>query len=238
MYRNIAILIILVLAVAAAYGPVVRYASVNLDDPDYVTENRLVQAGLTWKGVAWAFGTSPTCNWHPLTWLSHMADCQCFGLRLGRHHAVNVALHAASALLLFWLLKRMTGAVPARHSLGGGVWLSAVVAGLFALHPLHVESVAWISERKDVLSAFLGLLALLAYVRYAERPGVARYVPVFVLLALGLMAKPMLVTLPFSPDTTGGHMGPPLRRAVRPARWGVSCSRSCRSSSSWPPHAR
>jgi Flp pilus assembly protein TadD len=196
--RNLIIGVLLVLAVAATYAPVACYDFLNLDDNSYVTENKNVRDGLTWAGARWAFTSLERGNWHPLTWFSHMVDCQVFGIRPGGmytvgdqhfvngHHLVNVGLHAASTVLLFWLLTRMTAAV----------WPSAVVAGLFALHPLHVESVAWIAERKDVLSVFLGLLALLAYVRYAERPSVARYVPVFVLLALGLMAKPMLVTLP------------------------------------------
>jgi tetratricopeptide (TPR) repeat protein len=197
MRRDLAIAVLLVLAVLAAYGPLRHAEFVSYDDPLYITENPHVRVGLTGSGVGWAMTATDGSNWHPLTWLAHMADCQVFGLWAGGHHLVSVGLHAINAVLLFWLLRRMTAAVPARHSLGGGVWLSAFVAGLFALHPLHVESVAWISERKDVLSTFFGLLALLAYVRYAERPGVARYVPVFVLLALGLMAKPMLVTLPF-----------------------------------------
>ena len=198
MPRNLIIGVLLVLAVAATYAPVACYDFLNLDDNSYVTENKNVRDGLTWAGARWAFTSLERGNWHPLTWFSHMVDCQVFGIRPGGmytvgdqhfvngHHLVNVGLHAASTVLLFWLLTRMTAAV----------WPSAVVAGLVALHPLHVESVAWIAERKDVLSVFLGLLALLAYVRYAERPSVARYVPVFVLLALGLMAKPMLVTLP------------------------------------------
>ena len=197
MRRDLAIAVLLVLAVLAAYGPLRHAEFVSYDDPLYITENPHVRVGLTGSGVGWAMTATDGSNWHPLTWLAHMADCQVFGLWAGGHHLVSVGLHAINAVLLFWLLRRMTAAVPARPSLGGGVWLSAFVAGLFALHPLHVESVAWISERKDVLSTFFGLLALLAYVRYAERPGVARYVPVFVLLAYGLMAKPMLVTLPF-----------------------------------------
>ncbi|MBM4017083.1 MAG: tetratricopeptide repeat protein [Planctomycetes bacterium] len=187
MRYRLAIAVLLVMAVAAAFWPLGGYAFVDYDDPGYVYENLHVQAGLSWSGVAWAFTATHQANWHPLTWLSHMLDCQLFGLWAGGHHLVNVALHAANSVLIFLVLRRMT----ARQ------WPSAVVAALFALHPLHVESVAWVAERKDVLSTFLGLLALLSYAWYAARPSVGRYLPVFVLLALGLMAKPMLVTLPF-----------------------------------------
>jgi Flp pilus assembly protein TadD len=187
MRRDIAIIVFLVLATVGAYLPAARCQFVYFDDRGYVFENRDVLAGLAWPGPAWAFTTTWGSNWHPVTWLSHMLDCQLFGPSAGAHHLVSVALHAASAVLLFWLLRRMTASV----------WPSAMVAALFALHPLHVESVAWVSERKDVLSTFFGLLALLAYVRYAAWPCVVRYLPVFALMAVGLMAKPMLVTLPF-----------------------------------------
>jgi len=217
--KDILIGVALVVAVAAAYGATARHDFVNFDDPAYIYLNDHVTSGLTWANVAWAFTTRTEGNWHPLTWLSHMVDAQLFGVRenghyrvneqsyINAHHLVSVGLHAASAVLLFRLLRRMTAAVPARPSLGGGVlarqsssggvWPSAFVAALFALHPLHVESVAWVAERKDVLSTLLGLVTLLFYVRYARHPSVARYVPVFAFLALGLMAKPMLVTLPF-----------------------------------------
>jgi len=185
--RDLGIVGFLVLACAAAYWPVGRYEFVNFDDDVYVSDNWQVQQGLTAEGARWAFTTFHEANWHPLTWLSHMLDCQLFGLWAGGHHLVNVALHAANSVLIFLVLRRMT----ARQ------WPSAFVAALFALHPLHVESVAWVAERKDVLSTFFGLLALLAYAWYAERPSVWRYAAVFIFLALGLMAKPMLVTLPF-----------------------------------------
>jgi len=147
----------------------------------------MVLAGLTREGVTWAVtNVGYACNWHPLTWISHMLDVQLFGVDPGAHHLVNAAFHALNAALLFLLLRAGTGA-----SLR-----SLFVAGLFAFHPLHVESVAWIAERKDVLSAFFGLLALAAYLRYARRPGIARLIPVTLLFALGLAAKPMLVTLP------------------------------------------
>jgi tetratricopeptide (TPR) repeat protein len=158
---------------------------VNFDDREYVQNNLRVQRGLTAENVLWAFTTMDQSNWHPLTWLSFMLDVQ-LGFSSGGHHAVNLLLHIVNTLLLFYILSRMTGAV----------WRSAAVAALFAVHPLHVESVAWICERKDVLSTLLGLLAIEAYRRYAERPGVARYLPVFGFMALSLMAKPMLVTLP------------------------------------------
>jgi Flp pilus assembly protein TadD len=145
-------------ATLAAFWPVLHYDFVNCDDQAYVYENPALQAGLSWQGLAWAFTTGYAGNWHPLTWLSHILDVQWFGLNAGRHHLTSLVLHVANTLLLFLVLKRMTGAL----------WRSACVAALFALHPLHVESVAWISERKDVLSAFFFFLTLWAYCRYAE----------------------------------------------------------------------
>lgn len=170
----------------AVFGQTVRYGFVNYDDPAYVSENRQVQAGLNWSNVVWAFTHVHSHNWHPLTTLSHMLDCQLFGLRPGAQHFVNVLLHSASVILLFIFLTNLTGSV----------WRSAVVAALFAIHPLRVESVAWISERKDVLSGLFFMLTLLAYLRYARKPTVARYATVIVLFACGLLSKPMLVTLP------------------------------------------
>jgi tetratricopeptide (TPR) repeat protein len=160
---------------------------VNYDDPLYVTGNPQVRGGLTWHGVVWAFTSAHDSNWIPLTWLSHMLDCQLFGLASGAHHLSNVALHGFGALLLFGLLRRMTGAR----------WRSAFVALAFALHPLHVESVAWVAERKDVLSAALFFPTLWAYVEYTRRPSRAKYLLVFLLFCCALMAKPMVVTLPF-----------------------------------------
>ncbi len=168
------------------YAQVRTFAFVNLDDQQYVTSNPVVLRGLTWDGVAWAFGGFHAANWHPLTWLSHMADVTLFGADAGAHHAVNVALHALNALLLFGFLRRATGAT----------WRSAAVAALFAVHPLHVESVAWVSERKDVLSGAFFFLTLHAWLGYTRRPGAGRYVAVAALFVLGLLAKPMLVTLP------------------------------------------
>ncbi len=146
----------LVAATLAVYWPVARFAFINFDDPDYVSENPQVLSGLTWQGVSWAFQTGHSANWHPLTWLSHMLDVQLFGLQPGLHHLVNLLFHTANTLLLFLLLQGLTRAP----------WRSAFVAALFAVHPLHVESVAWVAERKDVLSTFFGLLAIWAYARW------------------------------------------------------------------------
>jgi protein O-mannosyl-transferase len=168
------------------YAQVRRADFVQLDDPGYVQENTHVAAGLTWASAKWAFTTGHLANWHPLTWLSHMLDVQFFGVTAGAHHVTNVALHILNTLVLFGLLRRMTAAL----------WPSAIVAALFAVHPLHVESVAWISERKDVLSTFFWLLTMWAYVSYVRRPGPVRYGLVLAAFALGLMSKPMLVTLP------------------------------------------
>jgi Tfp pilus assembly protein PilF len=180
------IYLLLAAAVLIVYGQVLHFDFVTYDDPDYVTANPHVQAGLTWAGVAWAFRTSFAGNWFPLTWLSHMLDVSLFGLDSGWHHFTNTWIHALSTLLWFALLKRLTGSR----------WRSALVAFLFAMHPLHVESVAWIAERKDVLSGLFWVLTLWAYAGYTDRPGPLRYALTLVLFCLGLMAKPMLVTLP------------------------------------------
>jgi len=169
------------------YAPVWHHDFVNYDDYQYVSENADVSGGLTWHGVWWAFTTGAAANWHPLTWLSHMLDVQLYGLSPGPHHLTNLLFHIANTLLLFGLLHRMTGALGR----------SAFVAGLFAVHPLHVESVAWVAERKDVLSTLFWMLTLSAYVAYVQRPRLRRYLVVLLFFALGLMAKPMLVTLPF-----------------------------------------
>ncbi len=216
--------VLLASVTVAAYWPLLQCGFINYDDPLYVTANSQVQAGLTWPGVLWAFTTHHASNWHPLTWLSHMLDCQLFGLNPARHHLVSLLLHVGNTLLLFGLLSRLTRAP----------WPSALVALWFGLHPTHVESVAWIAERKDVLSAWFCLLTLWAYARYAQvggerwsrqaAPGMRRPSPQSVTnagtpppahsalptphsafwygaalfcFALGLMAKPMLVTLPF-----------------------------------------
>jgi tetratricopeptide (TPR) repeat protein len=181
------ICLLLLAATLAVYSQVRHYEFVNYDDPEYVGENIHVRAGLTADSLVWALTSFDAANWFPLTWITHMADCQFFGMESGWHHLTNVWLHALNALLLFAVLKRMTRAR----------WPSALVAFLFALHPLHVESVAWVAERKDVLSAFFWLLTLWCYARYVERPGVRRYLTVVLAFSLGLMAKPMIVTLPF-----------------------------------------
>jgi tetratricopeptide (TPR) repeat protein len=188
--RRIALL--LALTTFALYLPVAWFGFCVYDDGLYVTDNPIVQAGVTWAGVKWAFVTFAASNWHPLTWLSHMIDCSVFGLHPVGPHLVNVCLHAANAALLFTLLRRITNRI----------WPSAFIAALFAWHPLHVESVAWISERKDVLSTFFALLAMLCYTRYveeskAQNPAAKKYfIWSLATFALGLMTKPMLVTLP------------------------------------------
>jgi hypothetical protein len=176
----------LLVLVVATYRRVGEHEFVDLDDSEYVYENVQVRAGLTLAGISWAFTTTHAANWHPLTWISHMADVRMFGLKAGWHHRVNVLIHALNAVLLFLVLRYMTDAA----------WRSAMVAALFAVHPLHVESVAWVAERKDVLSAFFWLLTMGIYASYVRRPGAWRYLGVTLSFVLGLMAKPMLVTLP------------------------------------------
>jgi tetratricopeptide (TPR) repeat protein len=187
MRREACICLILIAAVLFVYWQVWDHEFINYDDNVYITDNPQVQEGITSKGIIWAFTTNHTGNWHPLTWISHMLDCTLYGPNPGGHHLTNVLLHMANALLLFVLLRWTTGAI----------WRSALVAALFALHPLHVESVAWVAERKDVLSTFFWMLTMLAYVHYVNRPGWKRYILVLINFSLGLMAKPMLVTLPF-----------------------------------------
>ena len=181
------ICLLLVVGILFCYWRVQYADFVNIDDTVYVSENRNVQAGLTWEGIMWAFTTFEAANWHPLTWLSHMLDCQIFGLNPHGHHRTNLLFHMANSLLLFFIFNKMTGTI----------WRSAFVAALFALHPLHVESVAWISERKDLLSTFFGLLSIGAYVRYVKMKRRLSYLMCVLFLGLGLMAKPMLVTFPF-----------------------------------------
>ncbi len=177
---------LLLAAVFFVYYQVLHFDFVTLDDPEYVTENQHVQAGLTLAGVAWAFKTSAAGSWFPITWLSHMLDCQLFGLDSGWHHFTNVCLHALSAMFWFVALDRITRAR----------WRSAMVAFLFGLHPLHVESVAWVCERKDVLSAMFFALTLWSYADYTSKPRIGRYLLTLLLFCLGLMSKPMLVMLP------------------------------------------
>lgn len=184
--RNLCVCLVLAAATLAVYWQVQSCEFVHFDDNKYVTDNQYVKSGLTVSSIVWAFTTGRASNWHPLTWLSHMLDCELFGLNPSRHHTTNLLFHITNTLLLFLVLKSMTGAL----------WRCAFVAAAFALHPLHVESVAWISERKDVLSTLLWLLTMAAYFRYVKRPGIGRYLLALIAFALGLLAKPMLVTLP------------------------------------------
>ena len=187
MTRRAAICALLLLAVALVFGQTTRHGFVNFDDDTYVVKNAAMAHGLGGDAIVWAFTAKYASNWHPLTWLSHLLDVQLYGLEPWGHHLSSVLVHAAVAILLFLLLERMTGRF----------WPSAFVAALFAIHPLRVESVAWVSERKDVLSGLFFMLTLWAYVGYARRSfSVVRYILVVILFALGLMCKPMLVTLP------------------------------------------
>jgi len=205
--RLLAVLCVaLCLATAVVYWQTSQHGFVAYDDDQYVYENPRVQAGLTASGVAWAWTTFFYANWHPLTWMSLMLDYQLFGGKAGAFHLVNVAWHMAAGVLLLLALARMT-----RQP-----WRSAVVAGIFALHPLHVESVAWISERKDVFSTALAMLALLLYVRYTERPTARRYLWMALAYALSLTAKPMLVTFPFILLLVDLW---PMRRIAWPLSW-------------------
>jgi Flp pilus assembly protein TadD len=187
MRRETFICLILITVTLAVYWQVSNHEFVDFDDPSYVVNNPHVQERVTSESVLYAFSSYSSSLWMPLTWLSYMLDFELYGLSPGGYHLTNVFLHLANTLLLFLVLKKMTEEV----------WQSAFVAALFALHPLHVESVAWIAERKDVLSAFFWMLTMWAYLLYVKRPGSARYLVVVIAFALGLMAKPMLVTLPF-----------------------------------------
>ncbi len=180
------IYVTLALTTIVAYGPVRHNEFINYDDNIYVTDNVQIVSGFTTKSIVSAFTKPHAANWHPVTWLSHMLDCELFGLSSFWHHTMNLVFHIANTLLLFAIFKKLTD----------NIWPSAFVAAAFALHPLHVESVAWVAERKDVLSTFFWLLIMAAYIRYAKHPRLSSYLLVFLLLALGLMAKSMLVTLP------------------------------------------
>ncbi|MFA5206322.1 MAG: hypothetical protein WC708_18145, partial [Lentisphaeria bacterium] len=171
----------------AAFSPLPWLEFVRYDDGVYVVQNEVVVRGLTWPGLRWAFTTFTAGNWHPLTWLSHLLDASLYGLWAGGHHLTSLGLQAANGVLLFWALARLTRTP----------WPSLAVALLWVVHPLRVESVAWVSERKDLLSGFFALLTVWLYARYAERPAARRMALVALVFALGLMAKPMLVTLPF-----------------------------------------
>jgi len=186
-HPDILVCLLLVILTLSVFLQVKNHGFINFDDDQYVTDNRHVQSGLTLKGITWAFTATHMGNWHPLTWLSHMLDCQLFEMNPGWHHLTNLFLHIINILLLFIVLKKMTG----------NLWQSGLVASLFALHPLHVESVAWISERKDVLSTLFWMLTMWSYIYYVKSPGAKRYLSVLLFLTLGLMSKPMLVTIPF-----------------------------------------
>jgi len=181
------VILILVLITIVAYWQLPGHDFLRFDDKRFITKNIHVHKGITWESIAWAFSITDYDYWHPLTWLSHILAFQLFGLKASMHLLINLFLHIANILLLFIVLKRMTGFL----------WRSAFVAALFALHPLNVESVAWASECKNVLSTFFWMLTMFTYARYTERPGFYRYLLTFLVFALGLMAKPMLVTLPF-----------------------------------------
>jgi protein O-mannosyl-transferase len=184
--RVAAVCLVLAAITFAVFGQTLRHQFLDFDDNDYVYDNPVVARGLTWKGIVWAFSFHVS-NWHPLTWVSHMLDCQLYGLHSGGHHLTNVLIHIATVIALFLVLRQMTGAP----------WRSAFVAAVFAIHPLRVESVAWVAERKDVLSGLFFMLTVGAYVHYARRPRtLGRYGLVVLAFALGLMCKPMLVTLP------------------------------------------
>ena len=184
--QKLIVYLILIVITLVVFLQVNHYDFTNYDDNTYVTENSVIQSGITLNGFCWAFSTRSADLWNPLIWLSFMFDYQLHGLNAGGYHLTNLILHVMSALLLFWLFSRMTGTI----------WKSAFVASLFALHPLHVESVAWIAERKDVLSAFFWMLTLCLYVYYTEKPVISRYLLVLLSFACALMSKPMVITLP------------------------------------------
>jgi predicted negative regulator of RcsB-dependent stress response len=185
-HLKIIICLLLALATIFVYWQVQYFEFIDCDDTLYITENRHTQSGITFKTLVWAFTTIEAANWHPLTWLSLMLDYKLYGLNAGGYHWTNLIFHIANTLLLFLIVNRLTDEV----------WKSAFVAALFAVHPLNVESVAWVSERKNVLSMFFWIMTIWAYVFYVKRPGLRRYLLVLLTFALGLMAKPMLVTLP------------------------------------------
>jgi protein O-mannosyl-transferase len=184
---DILICFLLVLITFCVYSQVKDHSFIDYDDDSYVTENSNVKKGLAKEGIIWAFKSTVVSNWHPLTWLSHMLDVQLFGMNSGAHHIINVLFHILNTLLLFLVFRRMTGEI----------WKSCFVAALFAFHPLHIDSVAWVAERKDVLSTFFWMLTMCSYALYAERSRRSMYLLSLLFFMLGLMSKPMLVTLPF-----------------------------------------
>ncbi|PYL94793.1 MAG: hypothetical protein DME28_04055, partial [Verrucomicrobia bacterium] len=225
----IGISIFLIALTWAVFGQTGNYQFVNYDDPLYVLDNAHVRAGLTWRGIAWAFTHVHSQNWHPLTTMSHMFDCQLFGVNPGAHHLVNVFFHSIAAVLLFILLAQITNSI----------WASAFVAAVFAIHPLRVESVAWIAERKDVLSGVFFMLTLLAYFRWTRKQTVGRYLAMSLLFGCGLMSKPMLITTPIILLLLDYW---PLNRSQRsasfaqpPARLGPTAAREVRGQKSSNP---
>jgi len=184
------ILVALLCATAAVYLPVKNHEFINFDDNLYVTDNPHVKQGLSWENLKWALNPEKSSEfgyWQPVTWLSHMLDCQIFGVRADMHHLMNLGFHLFNVFLLFLFLNYMTGCP----------WRSLFVAALFALHPINVDSVAWVSERKNLLSTAFGLIAMIGYVYYAKKPSILRYCLLVIPFAISLMAKSMLVTLPF-----------------------------------------
>ncbi|HOZ62035.1 MAG TPA: glycosyltransferase family 39 protein, partial [Smithellaceae bacterium] len=185
--QSILVVLILIILILCVYWPVQNYDFINFDDPTYITENSHVQTGFSVDGLRWAFSTNYFGLWNPMVWLSFMLDFHLFRFNAGGYHWTNVIIHIFNAILLFLLFRHLTGTI----------WRSAFVAALFAVHPINVESVAWISERKNVLSTFFWILTMLCYVWYTRKPNWKRYVPILISFAMGLMSKPMLVTLPF-----------------------------------------
>ena len=205
----------LAILVCIVFGSVVSHPFIGIDDPDYISRNPLVQKGLTAEGIRWAFTSLRPFYWHPLTWLSLMLDCTLFGLRPGLHLLVNVFIHLLATLLLFRLLQETTGAT----------WRSALVAALWAVHPLRVESVGWVAERKDVLSTFFFIATIYAHAHYARRPDLRRYLLMFAAFTLAVMSKPMAVSIPAALLVFDFW---PLRRLsladrgwIRPLLWGL-----------------
>ena len=188
-YKTILFAVLLAAITFGIYSRVITFDFINFDDDNYITTNAVVQKGLSSEGLKYAFSITDKQRvyWHPLTWLSHMMDCQLFGLNAGMHHLSSIVLHILNSVLLFLVFRQMTGTF----------LQSALIAALFAFHPLSVDSAAWISERKNVLSTFFWMLTMLAYGVYARKPGTGRYLLILVVFNLGLLAKPMLVTLPF-----------------------------------------
>jgi len=187
-FKQIFFIVFLITLISAIYWQVINHDFINLDDAAYVTDNDLVKKGITAKGILEAFTTTQACNWHPLTWISHMFDSELFGMNPGMHHLINLIFHTINVLFLFLILQQMTGTM----------WKSAAVATLFAIHPLHVESVAWVAERKDLLSTFFWMLTMAGYLWYVRQKSYKAYFIMFFCYILGLLSKPMLVTLPFA----------------------------------------